>query len=91
VTVTVLVPVTAVAVAVKVSVLDVVADAGENVAVTPEGKALVLKLTEPVKPPVGAILMVLVPDPPCVTATVAGVAEIEKSGGGLCTTMLTVS
>lgn len=87
--VTVVVPVAALAAAVKVTVLDVAVDAGENVAVTPVGRPLALRLTEPVKPPVGAILIVLVPDPPWVTATVAGLAEIEKFG--LDTTVVTAN
>ena len=89
--VTVVLPVAAVAPAAKVTVLEVVVDVGEKVAVTPDGRPPALRLTEPVKPPLGVILIVLVPDPPWVTATVAGVAEIEKFGGGFCTTMVTVS
>jgi hypothetical protein len=62
--VTIEVPVAAVLAAVNVSVLVLVAVAGLNVAVTPAGRPLALNITAPVKPPSGAIVIVLVPDPP---------------------------
>lgn len=61
VTVTVEVPVAAVLLAVKVSVLDAVAGFGLNDAVTPLGRPVAEKLTPPLKPFCGLIVMVLVP------------------------------
>ena len=63
-------PVAAPLVAVKVTVDEVpVADAGLNVADTPEGSGPIVSATAPVKPPVRVIVTVLVPVAPCVTAT----------------------
>ena len=59
--ITVAVPVAAVALAVRVNVLVEVAGFGLKVAVTPLGKPEADKLTLPVKPLAGAIVIVLVP------------------------------
>jgi len=61
VTVTVAVPVAAVALAVRINVLVEVAGFGLKVAVTPLGKPEAEKLTLPVKPLAGAIVIVLAP------------------------------
>lgn len=72
-------PVVAVLLAVKVSTLLVVLLVGLNEAVTPLGKPEIVKVTEPVKPPDGVTLIVLVPPPaPRVIETDAGVAERVK-------------
>ena len=57
-------PTVAVLEAVSVSVLVVVALAGLNEAVTPDGNPLAARLTEPVKPPLGVTVIVLVPFAP---------------------------
>lgn len=80
VTVTVAVPVVAVALAVKVSRLVPVVGLVPNTAVTPVGRPEADRVTEPVKPPEGVSVMVLVPVPPCVTLTLAGEADSEKFG-----------
>ena len=74
-TVTVAVPVVAVLLAVNVSVLVPVVLVGLKDAVTPLGRPEADKLTLPVKPLVGLIVIVLVPLPPCVTVTLVGAAE----------------
>ena len=61
VTVIVTVPVAGVALAVSVSVLVLVAGLGLNAAVTPLGKPDADKVTLPVKPLAGVIVIVLVP------------------------------
>jgi hypothetical protein len=48
--------------------------------VTPVGRPLAVKVTVPVKPPVGVTVIVLVPVPP--TVTLAAVAESEKLAVG---------
>src|SRR5215510_8925839 len=81
VTVTLVVPVVAVAEAVKVSTLLLpVAEAGLKLAVTPAGRALLVKATAPVNPPVRVMLMVLLPLAPWATESVAGAAARLKSG-----------
>lgn len=80
VTVTVDVPSVAVALAVKVSVLLVVAGFGLNAAVTPLGKPEALKVTLPLKPFCGVMVMVLVAVPPCATLTVFGLVLRLKLG-----------
>ena len=62
--VTVTVPVAAVALAVRVMVLVPVAGFGLNAAVTPLGKADAERVTLPLKPFEGLMVMVLVPDHP---------------------------
>jgi len=52
------------AVAVKVNVLDVVAEAGLNVAVTPPGTPLALRATALLNIPIGVIVTVVEPVPP---------------------------
>ncbi len=61
VTITVAVPVDAVALAVSVSVLVLVAGLGVNAAVTPLGKPDAERVTLPLKPSAGVIVIVLVP------------------------------
>jgi len=80
------VPVDAVALAVKVSVLLLVlglvtvTGLGLNPAVTPVGKPEAERLTLPLKPPDGVMVMVLVPLLPWVMDTLFGLAESEKLG-----------
>jgi hypothetical protein len=72
-------PVVAVLLAVKVSTLLVVLLVGLKEAVTPLGKPEIVKVTEPVKPPDGVTMIVLVPPAaPRVIETDAGVAESVK-------------
>ena len=75
VTVTVAVPVVAVPFGVKVSVLLLVAGLGLNAAVTPLGKPEAERLTLPLKPFNGVMLIVLVPWLPGATVSVFGAAE----------------
>jgi hypothetical protein len=80
VTVTVTVPVVAVALAVNVRVLVAVAGFGLNPAVTPLGRPVAARVTLPLKPFCGVMVMVLVPLLPCVMVTVFGEAESVKFG-----------
>jgi len=77
VTVTVAVPAVAEALAVKVNVLLDVAGLGLKLAVTPLGKPDVDRLTLPLKPFAGVIVIVLVPAVPCTILSVLGLAESE--------------
>ena len=91
VTVTVLVPVVAVLLALKVRTLDPVVGFVPNVAVTPLGRAEVESVTDPVNPPEGVTVIVLLPLLPCVTLKLEGEAESEKFGedaGGKLTQLL---
>ena len=63
---------------------------GLNDADAPDGTLLAEKVTVCAEPLVTAVLIVEVPLPPCVTVTVVGLAEIEKSLGGALTTKDTV-
>jgi hypothetical protein len=76
--VTVDVPAVAVALAVKVSVLVVVAGFGLNPDVTPLGKLDVERVTLPLKPFCGVIVMVLVPWEPCAILKLFGEAASVK-------------
>jgi len=87
--VTVAVPVVAVLLAVRVSVLEVVAEAGLNEAVTPVGRPEADRPTLPVKPFSGVTVTVPVPLPPWVILTLFGDAERLKSGAAF-TVRLTV-
>ena len=78
--VTVTVPVAAVAVAVRVSVLLEVAGFGLNPAVTPLGKPVAERVTLPLKPFTGTMLIVLVPLLPWTTVTESGEALRLKFG-----------
>ena len=78
--VTVTVPVAAVALAVKVSVLVVEAGFGLKPAVTPLGKPVAERVTLPLNPFIGVMLIVLVPLLPCVTVTLLGDGERVKLG-----------
>jgi hypothetical protein len=80
VTVTVAVPVVAFAATVNVNVLVEVAGFGLKPAVTPDGSVPVVKLTLPLKPLIGLIVIVLVPVWPCVIASELGFADRLKSG-----------
>lgn len=80
VTVTVLVPVAAVLLAVNVRTPVEVIGFVPNEAVTPLGRPEADSVTEPVKPPEGVSVMVLVPVVPCLTVKLAGEADNEKSG-----------
>ena len=84
----VLVPVAAVLLAVNVSTLVEVVGFVPNDAVTPLGRAELDRLTDPVNPPVGLTVIVLVPLVPCFTVRLAGETESEKFG---CAGALTVS
>jgi hypothetical protein len=75
VTVTFVVPVVAFAAAVNVNVLVEVAGFGLKPAVTPDGSVPVLKLTLPLKPLIGVIVIVLVAVWPCMTLTEPGFAD----------------
>jgi hypothetical protein len=82
-TVTVAGAVLAVAEAVKVTVLVApVAEAGLKLALTPAGRPLADSATAPVKPPLRAMLIVLVAVPPCGTTTLEGLAASVKFGVG---------
>src|SRR5215469_18804942 len=72
--VTVNVPMLAVPLAVRVSVLVLAVLVGLNDAVTPLGKPEADKLTLPLKPFCGLIVMVLVPAAPCVIVRLFGEA-----------------
>jgi hypothetical protein len=66
--------------AVKVKIVDDVPLVWLKLAVSPEGRPDAAKLTVPLKPFNGFTLMVLVVLLPCVSVTLAGAAESEKSG-----------
>ena len=72
------VPVAAVALAVSVSVLVEVVGFGLNAAVTPLGKPDAERVTLPLKPFTGAIVIVLAPLLPCVTVTLFSEAKRLK-------------
>lgn len=72
--VTVTAPVVAVGLTVNVNVLVVVELLGANDATTPVGKPVAVKLTLPLKPPVGTTVIVLVPLLACAILKVFGVA-----------------
>jgi len=78
--VTVTVPVAAVALAVKVSVLVVVAGLGLKGAVTPLGKPDAERVTLPLNPFSGEMVIVLVPLLACVIVTLFGEGESVKFG-----------
>src|SRR5208337_1860604 len=80
--VTATVPVAAVALAARISVLVLLAGLGLNLAVTPLGKPDAERVTLPLKPFDGVMVMVLVPlAPPCVMVSAFGEAERLKFGG----------
>jgi hypothetical protein len=76
----VLVPVVAVLLAVNVRTLVDVVGLVPNEAVTPLGNAEFESVTDPVKPPDGVTVMVLLPLVPCLTVRLAGDADSEKFG-----------
>jgi hypothetical protein len=76
----VLVPVVAVLLAVNVRTLVDVVGFVPNEAVTPLGRAELDSVTDPVKPPDGVTVIVLLPLVPCLTVKLAGEAESEKLG-----------
>ena len=76
------VPTPAVPTAVRVSVLVVAVGLGLNEAVTPAGKPEADKVTLPLKPNCGVIVMVFVPVVPCVIVMLLNEVESEKFGDG---------
>lgn len=78
--VTELVPVVAVELAVKVTTLLPVVGFVPKLAVTPEGRADVDRLTLPVNPPLGVTVIVELPLLPCVTLKLLGEADSVKFG-----------
>ena len=78
--VTVTVPVAAVALAAKVNVLVLVAGLGLKVAVTPLGKPEAERVTLPLKPSAGVMVMVLAPLLPSAMVRLVGLAESVKVG-----------
>lgn len=66
--------------AIRVSVLVPVALEGFMEALTPEGRPAAAKVTVPLKPFCGVMVMVLVTEPPGVTLTLAGVAARTNAG-----------
>lgn len=76
--VTVDVPVAAVALAVSVRVLEEVAGFGLKAAVTPLGKPDADRVTFPLKPLIGVIVIVLEPLLPCTTFSKVGLEDKEK-------------
>lgn len=76
----VLVPVVAVLLAVNVRTLVEVVGFVPNEAVTPLGSAELESVTDPVKPPEGVTVIVLLPLVPCFTVRLEGEAESEKFG-----------
>ena len=76
----VLVPVVAVLLAVKVRTLVDLVGLVPNEAVTPLGNAEFERVTDPVNPPEGVTVMVLLPLVPCFTVKLEGDAESEKFG-----------
>lgn len=87
--VTVAVPPVAVAAAVRVNVLVDVPGLGLKVVVTPLGRPEAEKVTLPLKPFAGVMVMVLVPLVPCTRLKLAGEAEMVKLGDAV-TVRLTV-
>jgi len=75
-----LVPVVAVLLAVNVKELVDVVGFVPKEAVTPLGNAELDSVTDPVKPPEGVTVTVLLPLVPCFTVRLEGEAESEKSG-----------
>ena len=75
-----LVPVVAVLLAVNVRELVDVVGFVPNEAVTPLGNVEVDSVTDPVKPPDGVTVTVLLPLVPCFTVRLEGEAESEKFG-----------
>ena len=73
-------PTVAVVAAVNVSVLVPVAGFVPNAAVVPEPMPVAERVTAPVNPPEGVIVMVVAPCDPRATLTLAGEALSEKSG-----------
>jgi hypothetical protein len=73
------VPSVAVALLLKVSVLALVAGVGPNEVVTPLGTPTVKNVTLPVKPPVGFMVMVVVPFADTGMVTLVGDADRLKS------------
>jgi hypothetical protein len=80
VTVIVDVPTVAVELAVKVKTLVDVVGLVPNDAVTPLGRAELEKVTDPVNPPDGVTVIVLLPLVPCFTVKLLGEADSEKFG-----------
>jgi hypothetical protein len=90
ITVTVDVPFAAVELAVKVNVLVVLAVLGTKVAITPFGKPEAEKVTLPLNPFDGVIVIALVPDVPSTTVKLLGLAESTKVGDALTVSAMVV-
>jgi hypothetical protein len=90
VTVTVAVPPVAVAEAVKVNVLVDVPGFGLKLAVTPLGRPDAEKVTLPLKPFAGVIVIVLVPLVPCTRLKLPGDAEMVKLGAAVTVRLIVV-
>src|SRR5271166_325288 len=88
--VTVTVPVAAVALAVRVSVLLLVAGLGLNAAVTPLGRPDAERVTLPLKPFDGVMVIALVPWLPCTMLTLPGLAESVKLGAAVTVRLIVV-
>jgi hypothetical protein len=88
--VTVDVPLVAVELAVKVSVLLAVAGLGTKVAITPLGNPEADRVTLPLKPFDGVIMMALVPVVPCTTVRLLGLAERANVGDALTVSVIVV-
>ncbi len=88
--VTVTVPVAALALAVKVNVLVEVAGLGLNAAVTPLGKPDAERVTLPLKPFAGVMVIVLVPCPPGTMLKLLGLADRVKLGGDVTVRLIVV-
>ena len=69
------------AVTVRVLVPDIVMVLGLSVAVSPvDGLTVAVRLTVPLNPPLGVMVIVEVPDPPTAMLIEVGLAVMEKSG-----------
>jgi hypothetical protein len=75
--VTVALPAAAVAAAVRVNVLVEVAGFGLKLALTPAGRPEADMVTLPLKPFAGVMAIVLLPEVPCMTLSVLGLADNE--------------
>ncbi len=88
--VTVAVPVAAVLVAVKVTTLVLVAGLTEKDAVTPAGRPVAARVTDPVKPPTSVMVSVLVAVEPWLIVRVVGEGAIVKPGAALTVSAIVV-
>jgi hypothetical protein len=75
---------------VRVELLPAVTDVGLSEALAPLGAPETVRATVPALPEVTAVEIVLVPEVPCTILKLVGLAEMEKSFGGLVTVTLAV-